>query len=152
MLLLYYLANFFWCGLALGHILWAPAASGSSKHSWVQLAFGHCLVRPSTEQQKGSKPQSFRSKGSGKTSESFFASETKLRMEGLPGAWSRMCESRDWKEAKTKDRCTIADWGEQSSNTRDPVAGRGHFHYSCTCTYTPTSTTTIHPNKLSSTI
>ena len=51
-LLLHYLVNFFWGGLAPGHSLRAPAAAGSSKHSWEQLTFGHCsfghrLVRPS---------------------------------------------------------------------------------------------------------
>ena len=63
---LHYLANFFWGGLAPGHSLWAPAAAWSHELSWVQLAFSHCSVRPSTEGQTGTKPQSLRTMGLGK--------------------------------------------------------------------------------------
>ena len=46
-MLLHYLTNFFWGRLVSGCSLGAPAAAGSSKHSWVQPAFGYCSVRPS---------------------------------------------------------------------------------------------------------
>ena len=84
-LLLHYLVNFFQGGLAHGHSLWASAAAWSRELSWVWLAFSHCSVRPSSEGWKGSKPQSLRSKGPGKTA----TSETELGREVLPGAWSQ---------------------------------------------------------------
>ena len=57
------------------------------------------LRRPSTEEQDGSKPQSLKSKVSEKT-----ASETKLRREVIPGAWSQLCKSGEWTEAEDKGR------------------------------------------------
>ena len=51
-------------------------------------------------------------------------------------------------ELKTEDRCVIADWREQSSNTRDWVAGWHHFHHAQACTYAPMSPATIHPSRL----
>ena len=94
-LMLRYLADFFWDGLAPGRSLGAPATAGSSGHSWVQptldhCSFGHCSVRPSRRGWSGSKPQSFRSKGPGKTA----TSEPKLGREVLPGAWSRRVKKR----------------------------------------------------------
>ena len=42
-LLLQYLVNFFWRGLAPGYSLWASAAAQSHKRSWVQQPPVHCL-------------------------------------------------------------------------------------------------------------
>ena len=87
---LHYLANVFWGGLAPGHSLGAPAAAGSSKRSWVQptfghCSFGHCSVRPSRRGAERVKAAVLPSKEPWKTG----TSETKLRREVLPGAWSR---------------------------------------------------------------
>ena len=103
MLLLHYLVNFFWGGLAPGHSLGAPAAAGSSKRSWVQPTFDHCLVRhqdPPAEGQNGSKLQSFRSKGLGKA------------VPLLEGHWVETVEAT-WSQ-KTPKMVTFAGAGTRS--------------------------------------
>ena len=94
-LLLHYLANFFWGGLAPGRSLGALAAAGSGKRSWVQptfshCSFGHCPVRPSRRGAEWIKVAVLRNEGTGKTA----ASETKLGREVLPGAWSQRVKKR----------------------------------------------------------
>ena len=89
MLLLHHHVNFFCGGLAL-----ATVSGHQQQHGLAnvlgcdQPAPGQCSVRPSPRRSEQSKPQSFRSKESGKTA----ASEIKLRREVPPGnltAWSR---------------------------------------------------------------
>ena len=94
-LLLHYLMNFFWDGLTPGRSLGASAAAGSSKDSWVQLTFNHCLFGHCSQRGGiGQSLSSFRGKGLGNTA----ATETKLRREVLPGAWSQTVKK--WAEDK----------------------------------------------------